>query len=101
LTDETIRPYRAVPLADPIWRGGSLTISPLFGQEVLIVPDMPAKIDAQLRGLGGDFPPTCLAQPYLDTKRLVVKRIEQVEHKLQLCCAWRKSGKGGRGRAPQ
>ena len=40
---------------------------------------MPAKLDAQMRGLGAGFLPTCLAQPYIDTGRLVVKRVERAE----------------------
>lgn len=99
LTDETIRPYRAVVLADSTQRGDGLTIRLLPGQEVMTVPDLPAKLDAQLRGLGVGFLPTCLAQPYIDTGRLVVKQIEQGEHQLQFCYAWRKSGRGGQGRA--
>jgi DNA-binding transcriptional LysR family regulator len=101
LSDETIRPYRAVALADSIQRGGGLTVRLLPGQEAMTVPDMPAKIDAQIRGLGVGFLPTCLAQPYIDTGRLVVKQIEQGEHKLQFCYAWRKSGRGGQGQALQ
>ena len=101
LTDETIRSYRAVALADSIQRGGGLTISLLPGQEVMTVPDMPAKIDAQLRGLGVGFLPTCLAQPYIDTGRLVIKQVEQGERTMQFCYAWRKSGKGRKGRALQ
>ena len=97
LTDEAIRPHRAVALADSIQRGGGLTISLLPGQDVMTVPDMPAKLDAQLRGLGVGFLPTCLAQPYIDTGRLVVKQIERGEHKLTFCYAWRKGGKAGKG----
>lgn len=97
LTDGTIRPHRAVALADSIQRGGGLTISLLPGQEVMTVPDMPAKLEAQLRGLGVGFLPTCLAQPYIDTGRLVVKQIERGEHKLTFCYAWRKGGKAGKG----
>ncbi|MFZ6749040.1 LysR substrate-binding domain-containing protein [Undibacterium sp. Ren11W] len=99
LTDADLRPYRAVALADSIKRGGGLTISLLPGQDVMTVPDMPAKLDAQLRGLGVGFLPTCLAQPYIDTERLVVKKTEQSERRLQYCYVWRKSGKGGEGRA--
>jgi len=99
LTDETIRPYRAVVLADSTQRGGGLTIRLLPGQEVMTVPDLPAKLDAQLRGLGVGFLPTCLAQPYIDTGRLVVKQTEQGEQQLQFYYAWRKSGRGSQGRA--
>jgi DNA-binding transcriptional LysR family regulator len=101
LTDEAIRRHRAVALADSIPYGSGLTVRLLPGQEVMTVPDMPAKIDAQLRGLGVGFLPTCLTQPYIDTGRLVVKQIEQGEHKLQFCYAWRKQGKGVQGRALQ
>lgn len=101
LTDADLRQHRAVALADSIQRGGGLTISLLPGQDVMTVPDMPAKLDAQLRGLGVGFLPTCLAQPYIDTGRLVVKETEQGEHNLQFCYAWRKSSKGGQGRALQ
>ena len=99
LTDETIRPYRAVVLADSTQRGDGLTIRLLPGQEVMTVPDLPAKLDAQLRGLGVGFLPTCLAQPYIDTGRLVVKQTEQGEQQLQFYYAWRKSGRGSQGRA--
>ncbi|WP_313953589.1 LysR substrate-binding domain-containing protein, partial [Accumulibacter sp.] len=101
LTAAAIRPHRAVALADSIQRGGGLTISLLPGQEVMTVPDMPAKLDAQLRGLGVGFLPTCLAQSFIDSGRLVVKQTQQPERRLQFCYAWRKGGKGGQGRALQ
>ncbi|WP_295749314.1 LysR family transcriptional regulator [Undibacterium sp.] len=99
LTDADIRPYRAVALADSIQRGAGLTISLLSGQDVMTVPDMPAKLDAQLRGLGVGFLPTCVAQSYIDTGQLVVKKTTQPERTLQYCYAWRNSPKGREGRA--
>jgi DNA-binding transcriptional LysR family regulator len=101
LSDEAIRPHRAVAVADSIQRGDGLTIGLLAGQDVFTVAGMPAKVDAQIRGLGVGFLPTCLAQPYIDTGRLVVKRVERPEHQIPLSYAWRKSGRPGRGRALQ
>jgi len=101
LSDAVIRQHRAVAIADSVQHGASLTIGLLAGQDVFTVADMPAKLDAQLRGLGAGFLPTCLAQAYIDTGRLVAKTVERVEQQVQSSYAWRKSGKAGPGRALQ
>ena len=101
LSDEVIREHRAVAVADSIRHGDGLSIGLLAGQDVFTVTGMPAKLDAQIRGLGAGFLPTCLAQPYIDTGRLVVKRVERPEQQIQVSYAWRKSGRPGQGRALQ
>lgn len=101
LSDMVIRQHRAVAIADSVQHGLSISIGLLTGQDVLTVADMPAKLDAQVRGLGAGFLPTCLAQPYIDTGRLVVKNVERAEQQVQSSYAWRKSGKVGQGRALQ
>lgn len=101
LSDDVIRQHRAVALADSVERGGGLTVGMLAGQDVFTVSDMAAKIDAQIRGLGVGFLPKSLAQPYIDTGRLVVKRVERADHELQFFYAWRGSGKAAQGRALQ
>ena len=93
LSDEVIRRHRAVAVADSIQRGGGISVGLLAGQDVLTVTSMPAKLDAQIRGLGAGFLATCLAQPHIDTGRLVVKRVERAEQQLLVSYAWRKSGK--------
>ncbi|MEQ1660946.1 MAG: LysR family transcriptional regulator, partial [Hylemonella sp.] len=52
LTDELLLRHRAVAVADSAQRGSGLTIGLLAGQDVFTVASMPAKLDAQLRGLG-------------------------------------------------
>jgi DNA-binding transcriptional LysR family regulator len=101
LSDETIRQHRVVAVADSIQRGGGLTIGLLAGQDVFTVAGMPAKLDAQIRGLGVGFLPTPLAQPYIDSGRLVAKRMERSERQIQVSYAWRKSERPGQGRALQ
>jgi DNA-binding transcriptional LysR family regulator len=99
LSDEVIRQHRAVAAADSIHRGDGVSIGLLAGQDVFTVAGMPAKLDAQIRGLGVGFLPTCLAQPYIDTGRLVVRRVERPEHRIQVAYAWRKGSRTGQGRA--
>lgn len=101
LSDAVILKHRGVAIADSAQRGRALTIGLLAGQDVFTVSDMPAKLDAQIRGLGGGFLPTCLAQPYIDTGRLVAKRVERAEQQVQSCYAWRKGGQAEQGRALQ
>ena len=99
LPDSLIRQHRAAVISDSTRSGRSLSIGLLPGQDVFTVPDMPSKVDAQLRGLGVGFLPTCLAQPYIETGRLVVRRVERAEQKIQSSYAWRKSGSAGPGKA--
>jgi len=101
ISDEVILQHRAVAVADSVQHGAGLSIGLLAGQDVFTVTGMPAKMDAQIRGLGIGFLPTCLAQPYIDTGRLIVKRVERPEYQAQVSYAWRKSGKTGQGRALQ
>lgn len=101
LSDDVIRPHRAVAAADSSQHGTGVSIGLLAGQDVFTVTGMPAKVDAQIRGLGAGFLPTCLAQPYIDTGRLVVKRVERPEQQIHVSYAWRRSARSGLGRALQ
>jgi DNA-binding transcriptional LysR family regulator len=101
LTDPVIRQYRAVALADSALQGSGLSRGLLPGQDVFTVTEMDAKIDAHLRGIGVGFLPACLAQPYLDSGRLVQRRVDREPAPLQVSYAWRDAGKETRGRALQ
>jgi DNA-binding transcriptional LysR family regulator len=101
LSDEVIHRHRAVAVADSIPQGGGVSIGLLAGQDVFTVPSMPAKLDAQLRGLGAGFLATCLAQPYIESGRLVAKRVERQEQRVQVGYAWRKDGRTDQRRALQ
>jgi molybdate transport repressor ModE-like protein len=96
LKDETVRKYRAVAVADSVQQGVALTRGLLEGQDVLTLPTMRAKLDAQLRGLGGGFVPEPMARPYIETGRLVVKEVQRSRRTVPLRYAWRASTSPGR-----
>src|SRR5512140_149863 len=96
LPDALLQQHRAIAVADSIQRGGGLTLGLLAGQDVLTVPTMRAKLDAQLRGLGGGFVPEPMARPYVDSGRLVIKQVERRARLARLSYAWRTSPGPGR-----
>jgi DNA-binding transcriptional LysR family regulator len=97
LPDGLLQQHRAIAVADSVQRGEGLTFRLLAGQDVLTVPTMRAKLDAQLRGLGAGFVPEPMARPYLETGRLVAKRTQRGDRVVRFGCAWRVGG----GRALQ
>ena len=101
LSDEVIQKHRAVAVADSISRGLGQTFGLLSGQDVFTVPTMHAKLDAQLRGLGGGNLPRCMADSYIETGRLVVKKTERAQRQVPLHYAWRLSKTTQQGRALQ
>lgn len=101
--DDVLLKHRAVAVADSVQqRGQALTMALLAGQDVFTVPTMQAKLDAQLRGLGGGFLPEPLARPYLESGRLVQREIQRASRRtVRLGYAWRNAGNLGPGRALQ
>ncbi len=99
LADDLLQRHRAVAVADSVQRGSAITLGLLAGQDVLTVPSMQAKLDAQLRGLGAGFLPEPLARPYVKAGRLVVKRVQRPARVTRVNYAWRDAGGLGPGRA--
>jgi len=89
LCDEELRAHRAVAVADSAQRGRGITHNLLPGQDVLTVPTMQHKLEAQLRGLGGGFLPLPLAQPFIAAGRLVVKNVQRPDRSVRVAYAWR------------
>lgn len=96
LPDEVLQRERAVAVADTTQRGAPLTYGLLAGQDVLTVPTMRLKLDAQLRGLGAGFVPEPMARPYLLTGQLVAKQTQRGNRVIRFGCAWRAAGSAGR-----
>ena len=99
LSDDTLQKHRAVAVADSVQRGGGQTFGLLSGQDVFTVASMQAKLDAQLRGLGGGSLPTCMIHNYINTGRLIVKKTERAKREVELHYAWRGSKTASAGRA--
>ena len=92
ITPTHIAQHRIVSVADSVQRGAGLTIGVAPGQDVLTVPSMIAKLDAQMRGLGCGFIPEPMARPYLESGRLVKKEVTQTDRQTNSRYAWRQSG---------
>lgn len=96
LKDELRQKHRAIAVADSVQRGAALTLGLLAGQDVLTVPTMRAKLDAQVRGLGGGFVPEPMARPYIESGLLVAKEVQRGSRVVRLSYAWRASDHPGR-----
>ena len=91
LCEEELRVHRAVAVADSTRHGNGLTFNLLAGQDVLTVPTMQHKLEAQLRGIGAGYLPLPLAQPFIDAGRLIVKSVEKPRDAFPVAYAWRHS----------
>ena len=100
ITDAVMLRHRAVAVADSALRGG-MTMGLLGGQDVLTVDTMQAKVQVQLRGLGGGFLPEPMVRPYVEAGRLVAKRVARAERFVRLHYAWGGPGFTAPGRALQ
>jgi molybdate transport repressor ModE-like protein len=101
LSDEELVRHRAVAVADSTPRGSGLTVGLLAGQDVLTVPTMRAKLDAQLRGLGAGFLPEPMARPWIAAGLLVERATVRPPRVNRAAYAWRDGGALGTGRGLQ
>ena len=101
ITDDLMLQHRAVAVADSVQRGGAMTVGLLGGQNVLTVPGMLAKLEAQLRGLGAGFLPEYMARPYVLSGRLIEKAVCRPQRVVRLSYAWRHHTGDKPGRALQ
>lgn len=100
LTPEQVAPHRIVAIADSAQRFTPLTVGVLPGQDVLTVPTLAAKLEAQLRGLGCGRLPEPLVRRHAQAGRLVIKRMAGSNTTpLPLYYAWRPPTHGEPGHA--
>ena len=88
----TLAAHRVVTVADTARDLQPLTFGVLPGQDVLTMPSMAAKLEAQLRGLGCGFLPEPLVRRHVEAGRLVRKQTEQPPRIARLHYAWRQNG---------
>ena len=96
ITDELRQTHRAIAVADSVQRGAAATFGLLAGQDVLTVPTMRTKLDAQLRGLGAGFLPEPMARPHIERGTLVARRVQRNPRIVRLNYSWRTTPAPGR-----
>jgi len=96
ISDEVRLKHRAVAVADSIQRGAATTFGLLAGQDVLTVPTMQSKLDAQLRALGAGFLPEPMARPHIERGTLVVKEVQRPVRIVRLNYSWKGNPPPGR-----
>ncbi len=89
LSDAELVRHRAVAVADSAQRVSPITVNLLPGQDVLTVADTPAKIEAQLRGMGCGFVPEPMVRHHIAAGRLVVRNVQRARPLARLGYAWR------------
>lgn len=95
--DAELARHRAVAIADSAMRLSPLTVNLLPDQDVLTVPSLQMKAEAQLRGLGCGYLPEPLARSLVESGKLVAVRTQREPPKAQLCYAWRASSRRASG----
>ncbi|HSV68542.1 MAG TPA: LysR family transcriptional regulator [Methylibium sp.] len=101
LAAETIAAHRIVAIADSARNFAPITTGVQPGQDVLTMPSMAAKLEAQLRGLGCGFLPESLVRRHAEAGRLVVKATALPRRVGTLRYAWRAGSPGAEGLALQ
>jgi DNA-binding transcriptional LysR family regulator len=93
ITDEMLMPFRMIALADSAQQMTPMTIGLLPGQDVLTVPSMALKIEAQIRGMGCGYLPEPLIREELKAGRLIEKLRMPQRRPAHLSYAWRVGGR--------
>ncbi len=94
VSDDILRQHRIIAVADSSRAGQGQTRGVLSGQDVLTVDTMQAKLQAQLRGIGGGFLPDNMTMPYLHSGQLVERELMRPPRKIRLRYAWNNTAPG-------
>ena len=91
LSSATVAQHRIVAVADSAKRLPPATSGILPGQDVLTVPSMAAKLEAQLRGMGIGYLPEPMVRAHVNAGRLVRKDVEGPPRSFETHYAWRQT----------
>lgn len=92
LQNQDIMRYRSISAADSSRNLAPRTSGILSGQDVLTVPDMSAKLQAQIAGLGAGYLPKKLAEQCAAEGTLVIKKVAEPKPEITSFLAWRSNG---------
>ncbi|MEO8297713.1 MAG: LysR substrate-binding domain-containing protein [Burkholderiales bacterium] len=90
LSAAEVAQHRIIVIADTASRLEAQTYGVQAGQDVLTVPSLVAKLEAQLRGLGCGRLPEPLVRRHVECGRLVVKALADPSPEVPLFYAWRR-----------
>lgn len=99
LQNQDIQQYRSISAADSSRNLPPRTSGILSGQDVLTVPDMQAKLQAQIEGLGVGYLPQKLAEKHARAGRLVIRKVAEPKPEATSFLAWRTTGDNCGGKA--
>ncbi|SCK30137.1 LysR family transcriptional regulator [Vogesella sp. LIG4] len=88
--------YRLVEIQDTSRHGLPRPLELQIGQDFLLVPNLEAKLQAVLAGVGCGFLPSCLVQHCVDLGKLKVKEVKEPRAHKQFFAAWN-TGDAGLG----
>lgn len=94
INSSSIMKYRAVAIADTSRQLAPRSTGLLTGQDVLTVPDMESKIEAQIKKLGVGYVPAHLIESDMAEKKLIVKKVENEINRREVVIAWRSDHQG-------
>jgi DNA-binding transcriptional LysR family regulator len=94
LKSADIQRHRAIVVADTSRGLPARTVGLLSGQDTLTVPDLTAKLEAQIQGMGVGFLPLTVAAPAIKAGQLVVMAVEETRLEGLLHLVWRPDGAG-------
>ena len=92
LQNQDIMQYRSISAADTSRNLPPRTSGILTGQDVLTVPDMACKLQAQIGGLGVGYLPKSLAERHAALGELVILQVAEPKPEAQSFLAWRSTG---------
>jgi DNA-binding transcriptional LysR family regulator len=83
--------HRIIAVADTARDLAPMTVGILPGQDVLTLPSMAAKLEAQLRGLGCGYLPEPMVRPHIAAGRLIRKEVDAPPRVVRTHYAWRQT----------
>ncbi len=94
IQDDVLQLHRAIAVGDSARHLPLRSSGLLSGQDMLVVPSMQAKVEAQVQALGAGYLASWFARPYLKDKSLIVKEVAAPKPSGTVVIAW-KSGNLG------
>lgn len=94
ISSQTIAAHRAIAVGDTSRSFKPLTFGIQAGQTVLTVPNLQAKVQAQIDALGCGWLPLHFTKPWIESGALVIKQVEEKSRQSNICIAWPKGHEG-------